>query len=257
MAKWLQVLIAGLWLCTMTVFAVVEIVPQFTVRNLVAVDYRAAANVPEGPRTTRMGIYLRDRRIGEFLREDIPEPDGSATIHLVTELALRDRKQRNALWSLAFSADSTFRTDAQGRLKDFEIHVEDFDVNVTGIVEESGIRLMVQWQNYSEEKWIPLGPDELFSTSLDPLVALPPLVVGAEWRQEEFNPINRTFKTIWIRVESKETLHLDGHDIPAYKVTLRETYLTDDESDMVVAWVGQDYEIHKIAYKDTLTFVRE
>ena len=243
------------WLVMMGILFKGEVLPVIMAKRAAsqATTYSRLDALLDGPRVSQMGIYLGKRRVGQTLSR-VTKQGKQIRVESQTEIKLN---LKFAPIGLPMSGADIGGLSLRIR---FEAHVVErkllrFSLTADGgprtppmaVVEGSQIgsclMLKIRRQGGTQTKEIPFDPEQLFSTTLGPALALPELDIGKRWAIRMLQPPSYTMQTAWAEVVGTEKITLNGEEHETFVIKIRRG--SDVDAGSVTVWASPEGEILK------------
>ncbi len=228
--KALTIGITLFWLAMMACLAQREIVPAFQAAHAASqpTDYRYLERLASTPRVSRMGIFLRDKRIGYSLSRMRMVHE---TLHLESKTEIKLSLSPGGLPAFGpnmGSLDVLLQFHArimQGELVGMRLTVSSPPnappfVTIDGIPVGEMLHLKIRHGDQIDMESIPFNSSQLISSGLAQTFALPKLAVGESWQFRTLDPFSRSVRTSEARVTGRETVTINGENIEAYLIVI-------------------------------------
>ena len=218
------------WAVMAALFVRREVIPR-----LYAPPVRGYAGIrayAQGHAGYRMGVTNTDgERIGhaETIYHLLDNGDCEITSEAVIDLAPRNggespaEKASGPKHNTNLRLGSTVLVGPDNALKSFQIACNTGLLSgaANGAVRGDSLRVIVQVAGVKSETELPITREDVVSSGIMALGALPDLRVGQTWRMRMFNPFSFQFTTAYVTVKRRTRLLLRGHWYPVFEVETR------------------------------------
>jgi len=241
--------ISVFWLIMMAVLAHREILPAYRAarQSSTGATYARLEEYAEAGHVSQMGIYLGDRRVGRSVSVFRKVGD-EVRLSNDTEVNLELSPAAAAVPAAVNGLHAVMRFRArilEGRLLDFRLTVSSPPKTpplaiVDGYPTGKVLVLRVRQGDRTTTQTIPFAAEEVLSSNLTPLVALPErLRVGRRWTIRTLDPTTYAVRSVQAEVVAREPVSLDGVTRDAYRIEIPYG------SYRVQVWVAPDGEVLK------------
>jgi len=203
--------------------------------------YRSVLTPERQNYRSRMGIFYETptgrHRVGYTETIFLYDPDGRSTITNTTRILKPVGGPLHRL--LAFDLYTTVVVSKTRELKQLRIVLDSPVGRAECWGETVGGRLVLTVDAWGERATyeLALPPGGMVGTGLSPLVALPPLRVGARWRVAVVSPLSLAPMEVELEVLRRERITWQGKDVETHVVEMRAGPLA------TCAWVSRDGEV--------------
>jgi len=235
------VAVVGLWLVMMATLVrrwLLEVKPQS-----VPGTYRSVLTKERRNYQTRMGVWLQRgeglERVGYTETVFFYSDDGRSTVTNVTRV---EGSGGGVLGRLsAFELTTTVVVDGWQRLERLIVQLSSklLRARCSGRVVDGVLRLHTLVGNEESDYEVALPPGGMVSNGLSPLLALPPLRVGARWTVTVVDPFTFQPYPVELEVLRREPIEWEGATWDTHVVAIRMGLLEAQ------AWVSRDGEVLK------------
>ena len=202
------------------------------------------------PLDSWLGIYFNENKIG-YSHSIITESPASTSAYVA--------QNRTVLrFSLLgepteFVLDAMAELDEQGRTValDFRLVSEGTRTQVSGRFVGDGLELQVETGGSTFEKTLPVSPDIVLSNTVSPLLVVPSLEEGVEYKLDIVDPITLSSSEARITVLGRERNDVAGKRQELSKVSVQYQGFT------TTAWVTDDGEVVRVETPLGVTMIKE